>query len=257
MPPTDKLSKALARSQAQVVASAIAAKSRASQPALTVAKPAQDDLAPSNSPQIDLLKPVSAEKLPARGKGKKAAKTGARGKSDQNCPHSADPLDDDQALWRLFQLPEHPPEVRRLVAPRLPGILKGLLEGASKPGLQGAGDRTTFGKMMGATWAKPAAAQANDNSAAINAIGERISKAISRREAGFRQVPVTLDGTTGREVAEVGPFLDDAPVFKEQVRYPAASTAPISRHARADEGAAVEGEDEEGEAEAIRALTRW
>lgn len=251
MATSDALRKAIARSQAQVVAKAAAAKAKGQKPiAITGTSQSANENTQIDKPDTDLLKPASPKPAATRRKGKQPAKAGKDRKSDQIPLLSVGALDEDQALWRLFQLPDHPPEVRCLVAPRLPGILKGLLEGASKPGLQGAGDRTTFGKMMGATWAKPAAAQAGDNLTAAQAIGDRISRAIARREAGFRPQSVTLDADTGLELAEDLPFRDTARMLGEQVRSPEPSTRSIQEGSPRQKP--VEGEDID-----LGDLTRW
>jgi hypothetical protein len=132
---------------------------------------------------------------------------------------TAPPDDETAELWALFQLPNHSQAIRNRIGPKLGAMLEGLLDGASKPGVQGASDRATLFKMLGAAWAQPAGVRAMDQGKA-SAIGDRLERAIARRRAAARQFDVTPDGDVMPEGAEVLAFPRTAQMIEEQVRYP-------------------------------------
>ena len=244
---SEALSRAIARTRANIAAKAAAAPPKASTPKPTTTQP------PANSTASTAKRAnaSAAANNPISEPSRTHPKSPTRKKNSEGTDHSRAKTPEIDALWRLFQLPDHPDAVVALIGPKLQGILDGLLSGASKPGMQGSSDRLTLGKMLGATWARSAAAQSADVMAAAGAIGDRISRAIARREGGSRPSPVTLDAASGLEVADNLAFLPHARMLGEHVRSPARFEDDLA--------AEVEGKTaEEEEAERVAGLLgRW
>ena len=246
----DNLTKALAAKRASVAAKVRLDRAKTRSAAKTAVLPAENTPKRRTKPE-NTAKPLvtpseqSSPTPPKRDRRKKAI--GGTDLASVENPEKS-------ALWRLFQLPQHAPEVVALVAPRLQGILDALLDGASRPGVQGANDRLTLGKMLGASWARTGAQQQADLMTAAGAVGDRIARAIARREGAFRRDPVTLDAVTGRKVAPVLTFLPTAQMLGEQARSSDACGMGIEADPDQAEG---DGGDDEGAEEVEESLTRW
>ena len=252
MAASDALAKAIAKSQAQVAAKAKTDAKKVTKPPQPVTtgvrgRPKQTPQPTQENHGLSTTQPV---KHPSPNPADKASKKEKKDKTDLSETKNAVSLE-TQAYWRIFQFAEQPAEIMALVGPKLPDIMDAMLEGAAKAGTAGAADRTTLGKILGATWARPADVQKALADVGHGALGDRLGKALSRREASLRHDPVTGAGPASKIVASVTAYLDHAPVMAEQVRSPkGGDEAPRG-------GKVVESQEAEDDDEVTRVLGKW
>lgn len=154
---------------------------------------------PANPLAIKRTKPAATQATaskaaPAAQTAPKARTGGKRANSDPISPvlpARAVALEPETALISMFR--EHASNAPgiELCAADMPQIWSAMVEGAKRPGIQGAADRNQLFKVLGMSWM---GSRSKEIDRLASAIGDRLGRALSRVSEGQRHIPVTLQG---------------------------------------------------------------